>query len=53
MPKVLGFLQSLPAEDLLCGVVYIYYNGESEGYGWKKVQGAGVMKDKELKLEEI
>jgi hypothetical protein len=33
--------------------VYIYYNGESEGYGGEKVYGVGVMKDKHLKLQDI
>jgi hypothetical protein len=34
-------------------ILYIYYNGEREGYRGKKVEGVGGMKDKELKLEEI
>jgi hypothetical protein len=34
-------------------IYFYYYNGESEGYGGKKVEGVGVMQDKEVKLEEI
>jgi len=31
---------------------YIYYNGQSEIEGERKSEGVGVMRDKELKLEE-
>lgn len=32
---------------------YTFINGENEGYGGKKVEGVGGMKDKALNLEEI
>ncbi len=32
---------------------FLYYHGENEDYGWRKVDCVGVMKDKEIQVEEV